>query len=443
MADNFLASIQTGIQMGQAIDSAKMQRAQMERMAEEMTFRRNAQMLEMEKYQEALGQKKVIQDSFAQPTTKRGGDEYTGPMDEIVMGPGRESLRGEYGQNMGDLASNLILGGMKPTEARAMLPKSASESNRYMNVGGNLIDTKTDPTKPVFTAPEKPVADKEPSIPLFVDVPISKDMEQKYRYNSATKQHDIPIGQPKPLYRPAPSSSDPLTGEEMESAAQMLASGAVTLSDLSKRGGIKQQAALLQRAKEINPTLDPRAEQANNAAFQSAITMQQKQIGMMGSFVKNMDYQVGRVKEIAEELKTFDARIMNVPLRAWRQKVAGNPMQAKYDMYITEIENEIGKLATGSAASISELSVGAQEKWAKIHDKNLSVSDMVSLLEETAKAGKMRMKSVESQLTETQTKMRARGAQPTAAPDPASVQSPASMKPTHKWVPGKGMVAVP
>lgn len=440
MADNFLASIQTGIQMGHAIDSAKMQRAQMERMAEEMTLRKNAQLLEMAKYQEALGQQKFVQDTFAPPTTKRGGDEYTGPMPEIVPGgPGREALRGQYG-DMGDLAANMIYGGMKPTEAKALLPKEASESNRYMNVGGNLIDTKTDPTRPVFTAQAKA---NEPSIPLFVDVPISKDMEQKYRYNPETKNHDIPIGQPKPIYKPAQSSTDPLTGDEIEAAAQMLASGAVTLNDLSKRGGIKQQAELLKRAKEINPTLDPRAEQANNAAFQSAITMQQKQIGMMGSFVKNMEYQVGRVKEIAKELKTFDQRILNVPLRAWRQKIAGSPMQAKYDMYITEIESEIGKLATGSAASISDLSVSAQDKWAKIHDKNLSVSDMISLLEETSKAGKMRMKSVESQLAETQAKMRTRnGVSQPSVSAPTPTQSPSTMKPTHKWVPGKGMVAV-
>jgi hypothetical protein len=199
------------------------------------------------------------------------------------------------------------------------------------------------------------------------------------------------------------------TQEETEVIAQLLADGKITMNDISKRGGVKQQAAILKRASELNPAIDPRADQAATSAFASSLTMQQRQLGMMGSFVKNMDYQVGRVKELGEELKTFDSRIMNVPLRAVRGKIAGSPLQAKYDMYITEIENEIGKLATGSAASISELSVGAQEKWAKIHDKNLSVKDMVSLLEETSKAGKMRMQSVESQLAETKTQMRGRG----------------------------------
>jgi hypothetical protein len=186
------------------------------------------------------------------------------------------------------------------------------------------------------------------------------------------------------------------TQEDVEVMAQLLADGKINTGDISKRGGNQQLAAILRRATEINPLLDPRAAQAGTAALAS-------------SFVKNMDYQVDRVKALGEELKTFDSRIMNVPLRAVRSKIAGSALQSKYDMYITEIENEIGKLATGSAASISELSVGAQEKWAKIHDKNLSVKDMVSLLEETSKAGKMRMKSVESQLQETKTQMRDRG----------------------------------
>jgi hypothetical protein len=199
------------------------------------------------------------------------------------------------------------------------------------------------------------------------------------------------------------------TQEDVEVMAQLLADGKINTGDISKRGGNQQLAAILRRATEINPLLDPRAAQAGTAALASSMTMQQRQLGMMGSFVKNMDYQVDRVKALGEELKTFDSRIMNVPLRAVRSKIAGSALQSKYDMYITEIENEIGKLATGSAASISELSVGAQEKWAKIHDKNLSVKDMVSLLEETSKAGKMRMKSVESQLQETKTQMRDRG----------------------------------
>jgi len=203
MADNFLQAINTGINLGHMADSVKMQRAQMEKMAAEMTLRQNAQMLELAKYNEGMQQRRTLQSNFAAPTTKPGGDEYTGPMDEIVMGPGRESLRGQYG-DMGDLASNLILGGVSPKEASAFLPKQQNQTrDQFKVVGGNLIDTTKDPTKPVFTAPEKPVAGKEPAIPLFVDKPLADGTTQKMRWNPKTQDHDLPFGSPQAPHQSA------------------------------------------------------------------------------------------------------------------------------------------------------------------------------------------------------------------------------------------------
>jgi len=86
----------------------------------------------------------------------------------------------------------------------------------------------------------------------------------------------------------------------------------------------------------------------------------------------------------------------------------GHPQQAKYDMYLAEIESEIGKLATGSALSVAELTTGAQKKWDKIHDKNLSAEDIISLIEETSHAARMRIRSVEDELEATRKRMRDR-----------------------------------
>jgi len=55
------------------------------------------------------------------------------------------------------------------------------------------------------------------------------------------------------------------------------------------------------------------------------------------------------------------------------------------------------------------LSTSAQEKWAKIHDKNLSLKDMISLLEETKNAANMRLTSVENQMNKTRGKLVNRG----------------------------------
>lgn len=154
-------------------------------------------------------------------------------------------------------------------------------------------------------------------------------------------------------------------------------------------------------------------KQADTKAIGGAINFLQKQTSSMGSFVNNIGMQVDKVAELSKDLKTLDTRLLNIPLRTLRGRIAGSPLQAKYDMYLTEIESEIGKLATGSSASIAELSATAQEKWSRIHDKNLSVKDMLELLEETKNAARMRLRSVEDELDKARSKMRTRDYAPT------------------------------
>jgi hypothetical protein len=184
-------------------------------------------------------------------------------------------------------------------------------------------------------------------------------------------------------------------------------------------GGASLKMLILNRAAEKAKTSgnDARGIQSDIAGVKAdvkSLAFQQKNADMMKSFVDNIDYQVGRIKTISQDLRTFDTRLLNVPLRELRGRVAGSPMQAKIDMYLTEIENEIGKLSTGSAASISELSVGAQAKWAKIHDKNLSMADMISLLEETSRAGQGRYKTVVDQLKSTSNRIGGKGNTPSS-----------------------------
>lgn len=147
-------------------------------------------------------------------------------------------------------------------------------------------------------------------------------------------------------------------------------------------------------------------EKADTEAIAGSIKFLDKQLSSMGSFVVNLNSQIDKVKKLSKDLKTFDARIFNAPLRLVRGKIKGSALQAKYDMYLAEIESEIGKLATGSTGSIAELSATAQEKWSKIHDKNLSVKDMLSLLEETKQAANFRLESVQGQLDKTRRRIR-------------------------------------
>lgn len=173
MADNFLQAINTGINLGHMADSAKMQRAQMERMAEEMTLRRNAQMLEMAKYNQGVKQQEGRQSMYApesfqyNPNAEEGAGYGT-----MAMGPGRAALKDLYPQNYGPMADALLYGDHET--AKLFKPEKPAQ-DQFKVVGGNLIDTTKDPTKPVFTAPTPEKAKSIRQIDLGDKVEIYED----------------------------------------------------------------------------------------------------------------------------------------------------------------------------------------------------------------------------------------------------------------------------
>jgi hypothetical protein len=145
---------------------------------------------------------------------------------------------------------------------------------------------------------------------------------------------------------------------------------------------------------------------ADIGAGTKSLANQTKVRDMMGSFVRNMDTQAERLRVIAGDVQRYDSRLLNVPLVKWRTMVAGSPMESKVDMYVSEISAEIAKLSTGSSASVAELTQSAREKWDKIHDKNLSMKDLLDLIGEVQHAGKIRMDSANAQIEETRARMR-------------------------------------
>jgi len=82
--------------------------------------------------------------------------------------------------------------------------------------------------------------------------------------------------------------------------------------------------------------------QKDRKAIQTSITAQEKQRGSMVSFVANLSAQVDHVKDIAAEINTFDARFLNKPLRWVKKKLKGDPQLSKYEVYLGEIQSEIG-----------------------------------------------------------------------------------------------------
>lgn len=160
---------------------------------------------------------------------------------------------------------------------------------------------------------------------------------------------------------------------------------------------VEQLAAKKQMSKGVGGA-ETTFLQKDRKAIQTSITAQEKQRGSMVSFVANLSAQVDHVKDIAEEINTFDTRFLNKPLIWVKKKLKGDPQLSKYEVYLGEIQSEIGKLSSGSTASVSELSQGAREKWESILDENLSINDMIQVLEEVKEAGNIRMESVDAGL---------------------------------------------
>lgn len=294
-------------------------------------------------------------------------------------------------------------------------PQDANITNRFRVVGNKLVDISGDDPEVVIESTtsspsnlKKLITERE----MLKSDGVPDDDPRIQAYDNKISGMDINIDEMNPDEIDVWGTWVNLTGRVpsvgrgkeatktriaiLKSAAQQALNSQIPGSD-PKSDKTPSEAAL-----------DAVTAQADTKSIQGSLNFLEKQLGAMGSFVTNLESQIDKVSSLSDDLKTYDTRLLNVPLRTLRGKITGSPLQAKYDMYLTEIESEIGKLATGSSASIAELSTTAQEKWDRIHDKNLSVADMLSLLEETKNAARLRRESVINQLKKTRDRMKTR-----------------------------------
>jgi hypothetical protein len=146
---------------------------------------------------------------------------------------------------------------------------------------------------------------------------------------------------------------------------------------------------------------------------------QKKIYDMSNSFVMNINSQIGKVKEIYSKLPRTQYKLLNIPIRELRVRAKGSGEEAAAASYLIEISNEIGKLSTGSAASIRELSESAQRQWAKIHDGTLPMKDMAIVLDTTQEQANMRLQSLEDAMDMTRQLIQGSGtARPVNPPNP-------------------------
>jgi len=176
------------------------------------------------------------------------------------------------------------------------------------------------------------------------------------------------------------------------------------------------------QAKKGSDPGDAAATRTSYKALGTSLSSQEKSRGMMGSFVRNLNEQIDKVKEIQQN--RIGIRLLDLPVRELAMRAKGSGEEAVLASYLMEISREIGKLSTGSQASIAELSVAAQEKWDKIHDPNLSFKELSKVLQATKDQARMRLRAADEEINYTKRKIKGLSGKSDTSPDRVRVKSP-------------------
>ena len=151
---------------------------------------------------------------------------------------------------------------------------------------------------------------------------------------------------------------------------------------------------------------DRAVQGASFKSNQSALTFQEKQRGSAQSFVYNLDGQISKVDSIMKDvIDRVGVRAIDMPLVQLKKQFVGSGHERVLESYLMEISREIGKLSTGSQASVAELSVEAQKKWDKIHDPNLSLGELSKILTATKDQAHIRVKSMDDAILDTKKRL--------------------------------------
>jgi hypothetical protein len=248
--------------------------------------------------------------------------------------------------------------------------------------------------------------------PIHGDLLTLVDKDDNKSYGWATKKGKfIPFDLPEGMSLDVVDDSYTLSDTEVEFLARKyIADGKKPFPVRGKESNAKN-AQVIQAATNIQISEGKAGAEATfdieeRKAIQKSLVQQEKQRGSMVSFVENLGKQIDHVEDVAADIKTFDTRMFNKPAIWVKKKLMGSPEYSKYEVYLGEIQSEIGKLSSGSTASVAELSEGAREKWEKILDENLSIKDMIEVLKEVKEAGNIRMESVDYGIEKTKERLR-------------------------------------
>jgi hypothetical protein len=161
----------------------------------------------------------------------------------------------------------------------------------------------------------------------------------------------------------------------------------------------------------------------------------EKQSGPMKAFADNINKQVDTVEQMFSTLQRADVRALDLPLRQLKTKLIGSGLEQAYELFMQEISTEAYKLASGSSASIAQIPEGARKDWVRIHDPNLSLKQIMPVLQATRRMANIRISTWNKARDIITDEISNMGSTP-------NNPSPEQPKATHKYIPGKGIVEI-
>jgi hypothetical protein len=186
--------------------------------------------------------------------------------------------------------------------------------------------------------------------------------------------------------------------KEQEFTLHMI-SGKPPVSAAGLGGGDRQQYgkeyAQWKTDKGIRPQ-DVGLMQADFRSGDMSLRNMAKQEAPMEAFVGNINRQIDKVKQLYDNNDRTGLRLIDMPVRELKMRAVGSGDEAVKASYLLEISNEIGKLSSGSSASVQQLSDSAKEDWKRVHDPNLSLGEIMKVVNATRDQANMRLETWKS-----------------------------------------------
>ena len=189
---------------------------------------------------------------------------------------------------------------------------------------------------------------------------------------------------------------------DIDGATQAVINGRETIENVRNTFGVPIQEIVRAGVLKEDPNFNFVQPRAMVNSLKSSLMQQQKNRGMMGSFVKNINGQVDRLETISSDIvKRIGVRFLDLPKREILTRIIGSGQEQVMSAYMKEISAEIAKLSQGSAASIAQLPEENRKEWEKIHDPSLSMRELLIILNGTREMANIRLGSVDDEINET------------------------------------------